>query len=280
MVLHVAKIFLYDKFKKILMKNKRCLRCNMTTWKVSSEQEAQLVISNEKKRLTSQRMIAALMIVGIILGGFAFVAYTLRGNVTARAQQILGFDPNLPAELVNASRNLGDNAKIVDTNQEDIEATGEQGSLDKLMNYNKDNQEAKDKRETEINAVAQEIDAGKNEARLEIYSENAWRFAFVAILFIGLYITYFINVSRHLAQYRKREFEVTHGKYTKKRTIRTGIFFSLFFLTVVLEDESTLEAEVTREIYQSVTFQSDILAVRMNQQAANSRIRAFITRAS
>ncbi len=250
----------------------------MADWIAPTENEARIVLAEERSRFSTQRKRAALLAVGLMIAAAGFAMKFLEGSVADRAEQILGYPPDTAPIVVLDAR---DDTRITDVSEETTAATAQgtdayENLLGALEDFQEDAKDSKKSLDERLREIDQETSAGKWQATREVYVQSLPGYLVAVALIAVLYVAYFIYIAGKIARYRKNEYVVAHGKYTKKREVRLTRLYYQYYLTIALEDETTLEAEVTRSIFRSVTFQSDVIALRMQGKDLESGVRAFI----
>ncbi|MDD4095909.1 MAG: hypothetical protein PHP22_06685 [Oscillospiraceae bacterium] len=213
----------------------------MATWRKPTEEEAGIIIQNEKKRVTHTRIDFVILLLVVLF--FVFIILVAYGisEIDKRAEEILGYPPRV-------TRNP---------------AVG--------IYIDEDEKEARREEQEE------EIEEAKALAAGEFHRKQLPVYLVLLSLCVGAYLICFFYTRNNLRDVTNQKYEVATGKFEDKSFYRVTRYWTQYFVVARFDDDTTEEGKATKEIFEEAKANQSILMVaRPDQTGVMQVIRSYV----
>ena len=200
----------------------------MAVWREPTEEEAQIVLKNQRRRYFNQRLSVGLCLLVILIGAMVLMGFSNKSKMDQRTAEILGYNPIFSPQLIG-------------------------------VGYQADTEEVTKSREEREKKIAD----AKAQAEKEVNDENLPYLVGVPVLAAVGFAVYFALTLIPFYYYKNRKYEVAMGEFEDKRFIRVTRYSMFYYLVTRFEDGTTEEARTTRNVFDAAMARTPILMVRV-----------------
>ncbi|NLX40454.1 MAG: hypothetical protein GXY75_00965 [Bacteroidales bacterium] len=252
----------------------------MVDWRIPTEEEAEIILEQEKKKVSDTRkglVVQILCILGIVL---LLLGANFVDGIDKRTKEILGYDPRTSKGPVTRYSTV-DDEEAEERRQEQEEEMEQRSRVfwamrdqdpeapdfpqisvnPELFNYLIVDKVDEEEKEAQRERQEKEVQKARAEAAGDVLPDHIPAFVFILSLAVGAYLICFYLTRNNLRDVIDRKYEVATGKFDDKSFLKMGRYRTQYFVVARFDDDSTLEGQVTQETFEKATASTSILMV-------------------